>query len=928
MMYPAAYRILGVLQTHNIYRRSASPFHLVEEDHRLENLKFIPKGEEDEVFGMQIPKELITNNIRNAPYYNAYMEIVAKHNQKIAAEKGGKKKPATAKQPKPVSSKQSKPATAKPLKPKPVKEKPTKPTPLQKADKGKVAQSLLELQTPKKTSTMDQYIFQRPIPVTEEASTGPSVQPEDDTSANIVRDTPSSIDAETCVTTDQTNSKGDIEILNIGEEQGEDVADKVNLEEKTVEINEGQAGSDPGKTLESRPPPKHVLIEEDQAGPNPVPSHVSLTGPDPEPMHDDFIATVYPQVHESLKHPDEEHVHMENPLSSKRILSSMKNLDAYTYSDLFFNDKPTEEETDKANMETEVESMVTVLIHQASSSVPPLSTPVIDLTPPKPVSPTIQAPIFTATTAITTTTLPLPPHPQQQSSSDPELASRFSALEQIDEAVKEAVQIALQAPLKERFKDLSEADMKEILHDRMDKFLAEKDKSQKTRRDEQDPPLPLPDSDLNKTKRHDSDASGSKQPPAPQPSGWKTFDSREAPSSSSKKKSVPYSEQPVEDVSIPDDVNISDSEDTDTSHLPKIKTRPNWLKPVTEKDRSKTPKPNWVIPPNDLPKPENNWADSLGKSYKDRAKNKLLSKTKDMRSFIKWLLSDKIDLMNPKGHRFVPDDLEYLVTGSKERRGALSISKLKESNYPDFGIEELVPSPWIKSEREYDISAAHVRSHMRILSVVSLKTISRYRYTYLKEIVLHRADYTEYKISESNFKNLHPNDFEDLDMNDQKKMMRETEVHKFSDGTLNRILDKLDHMVKDFNTFNYNPGMETRIWSEDDRRRSKRSKSKNKGIVPTEMELVLEQTQQGASHEVSNIQVIPKYHSEDGNPTRSNIKQALGVRLPMMDQRGTPTHDGSEGYAYLRWIRGYTYPMFVWYILGEHSEAKDVNLRG
>ncbi|GJR27480.1 uncharacterized protein Tco_1103712 [Tanacetum coccineum] len=52
-------------------------------------------------------------------------------------------------------------------------------------------------------------------------------------------------------------------------------------------------------------------------------------------------------------------------------------------------------------------------------------------------------------------------------------------------------------------------------------------------------------------------------------------------------------------------------------------------------------------------------------------------------------------------------------------------------------------------------------------------------------------------------------------------MMRETEVHKFSDATLNRILDKLDHMVKDFKLFKYNPGMETQIWSEDDRRRSK-----------------------------------------------------------------------------------------------------------
>nr|GEW77830.1 hypothetical protein [Tanacetum cinerariifolium] len=49
------------------------------------------------------------------------------------------------------------------------------------------------------------------------------------------------------------------------------------------------------------------------------------------------------------------------------------------------------------------------------------------------------------------------------------------------------------------------------------------------------------------------------------------------------------------------------------------------------------------------------------------------------------------------------------------------------------------------------------------------------------------------------------------DRNDQKKMMRETEVYKFSDGTLNRILEKRDQMVKDFKLYEYNPGIETRI---------------------------------------------------------------------------------------------------------------------
>ncbi|GKB60091.1 hypothetical protein Tco_0916277 [Tanacetum coccineum] len=280
------------------------------------------------------------------------------------------------------------------------------------------------------------------------------------------------------------------------------------------------------------------------------------------------------------------------------------------------------------------------------------------------------------------------------------------------------------------------------------------------------------------------------------------------------------------------------------------------------------------------------------------------------------LLTDHINLMNPEGNQVVHDiskplpligppdqviiqtqyffnkDLEYLISGNKERRNVMSISKLKAANYPDFGLKELVPSLWIESERDNDISAAYgishwwfkrkefyitrhsapfnrsaVRSHMMILSVVGLKTYSRYGYTFLKEIILRRADYKEYKISEADFKKLHLNDFEDCtcfifkassttyleltkfiystqwdaidflfkedytvvhkpraviyrDRNNQKKMMRETKVHKFSDGTLTRILEKLDFMVKDYEICKFNPGMEHRIWSEDDKRRS------------------------------------------------------------------------------------------------------------
>nr|GEY53378.1 histone deacetylase 14 [Tanacetum cinerariifolium] len=119
-------------QHHNIHQRSGSPLNIAEDDISLKNLKFVRKGEIDEVFGMQVPEELITDNIKKAPYYNAYLEMVAKHEQKIAAKKdGGKKKaaPKADKPMKPAPAKQVKPASAKKNKPKPVKEKSTKPTP-------------------------------------------------------------------------------------------------------------------------------------------------------------------------------------------------------------------------------------------------------------------------------------------------------------------------------------------------------------------------------------------------------------------------------------------------------------------------------------------------------------------------------------------------------------------------------------------------------------------------------------------------------------------------------------------------------------------------------------------------------------------------------------------------------------------------------
>ncbi|GJZ86078.1 hypothetical protein Tco_0657688 [Tanacetum coccineum] len=234
----------------------------------------------------------------------------------------------------------------------------------------------------------------------------------------------------------------------------------------------------------------------------------------------------------------------------------MKNLeDNFTFGDQFINDKPMEEDPSKSNVETEVESMVTVPIHQASSSVPLLFTLVIDLTPLKPVCPNFEK------------------RHKLQDKNVQGLSSRVFTLElqdlphkidqTVNEVVKEAVQTTLEAPLCERFRDLSEADMKEILHQRMFE-------------------------------------SGSYK-------------------------------------SHPDHKALFEAlEDTDVDHLPKIKTKPDWLKPIPEEETLETPEPDWVIPLNDLPELENNLANAIAKSYKDLEENKLLWKTGDMGSFIKW----------------------------------------------------------------------------------------------------------------------------------------------------------------------------------------------------------------------------------------------------------------------------------------------------
>ncbi|GKF03121.1 hypothetical protein Tco_0030044, partial [Tanacetum coccineum] len=175
------------------------------------------------------------------------------------------------------------------------------------------------------------------------------------------------------------------------------------------EHDEGQAGLNPGDAAASQPPSSHVV----HAGPNL--EHMDLEAfdtsiqPNPELMNEKITTTAYP-----------------NELS---------------FADQFLVEKSQENEPKKTNTESEVQSMVTVPIHQDTSSVPLMTTPVIDLT--------VSQPVPTARIG--------------------ELEQHMADLmsKAVDEIITNAVDWAIQAPLRDRFRDLPEADMKDILHHRM-----------------------------------------------------------------------------------------------------------------------------------------------------------------------------------------------------------------------------------------------------------------------------------------------------------------------------------------------------------------------------------------------------------------------------------------------------------------------------
>nr|GEY55297.1 hypothetical protein [Tanacetum cinerariifolium] len=347
---------------HRFHPRPESLLHLPYEEHVLGYLKFSAKGVKREVFRMPIPvkQEVIRTRLYRSPLspLGSLSQQHLRHLQglksllrlllKMLIYKALEESMKTAYAPPrgllpPVVIKEPKSRKYQPLPEVPGKGK-------AKVTEEQVAHDLLSLQKPKKKSPVDQYIFQRRT-FTTTGSSG--------------HDEPSYAELE------QSEHEGS--------EKGVPRADKRSQGE-----GKGQARLDPGTQTES------------QTGSDADREHMDLdvTDVSPQPfteqLDEGFTATAYLKVQENLKLAVEEHVLLEDPASSSGTLSSLQHLSKdINFGDLFFSDKPSKADNDKTTVEIEVESMVSVTIQQDMSSIPPMTSPIIDLTS-RPESPKIM----------------------------------------------------------------------------------------------------------------------------------------------------------------------------------------------------------------------------------------------------------------------------------------------------------------------------------------------------------------------------------------------------------------------------------------------------------------------------------------------------------------------------------------------------------
>nr|GFB73494.1 hypothetical protein [Tanacetum cinerariifolium] len=194
----------------------------------------------------------------------------------------------------------------------------------------------------------------------------------------------------------------------------------------------------------------------------------------------------------------------------------------------------------------------------------------------------------------------------------------------VSKVVMDVVDWPMQAPLRNRFRDLLESDMKEILHQRMwetESYKTNEDHTQlfesleKSMKRDHSEELTQDLAEARKKKKKHRESP--KTPPGSPPHQPPT---------------PPPPTRPSEPSRAPGAFGSS-----------KVNLRQDWWKPLKE-ERPATPEPAWSILSSDAPVPPNNWASALASNYSPppedsflaQTEDSLLAQTGDMATFIDW----------------------------------------------------------------------------------------------------------------------------------------------------------------------------------------------------------------------------------------------------------------------------------------------------
>ncbi|GKA28674.1 hypothetical protein Tco_0714919 [Tanacetum coccineum] len=798
--------IYYLASNNNIHRRPNSVVHHTGDDFILGNLKFVPKGESVEVFGMAIPDPLITEAIQQSSYYPKYLEMVAENTKKTPLESASLQpatKHATPKKPTTTTPvKQSKPA------PPPTK-KPSKRKLPQKVRKGKPTFQLVDEDDEAQQESIPQEEGDDPdLELAKKMSLEAHQEKGEGEGDDADMERAIKLSLDPAFLPQGRAPVGGVTIRDPVSETTSKLHEVVG-KGKAVVTEEQVAHSLIDLSKKKRTTDQFILVRRDQT------PHDSTTGPSSQPEDD----TSEKVIHESSSTSDSERTESETETAAPKGDKDQGEVDSSTVTSGVSIPVSDPEKAHEALARPDPKPMKE---DQTGSDSGKLH---VSLAGPNPEHMDDE---FLATAypkvhenlKLITDERVIDDKPESQSGS-------MSSMKNLDDTFNFGDQFLYDKPTEDDQSvknQESEKSPKEIIRAKKEQGEEKQDSTYSIRwhdsdDDEDDDDNEGPSVGSNQVKsskrrRHDSGASGSAQPPIKD----------DEQSSRKPRESDPeseHSEQSSDDIPMQDEGGIDVNDTNSGGHMTTL-TFPRT---------------------------------GTGK--------KIASGTKaDFRSEREYDIS-----------------AVYGITHWWFRRKEFYINKHSEP-----------------SDREA------VRSQMRILSVISVKVFEKYGYNYLREIILRRADYQEYKISEKDFKNLHPNDFEDLfllniqeklnhlpktdktslhtavnmwirnlvirnrvgdlqlgiesyqtkinlerpnwdaadyyfkedytivpkpravvyrDRNDQRKLMRLNELHKFSDGTLTRVMEKLDHMVKDFHLFEYNKGMETRKWSEDDKRRSK-----------------------------------------------------------------------------------------------------------